>query len=173
MIGQCAAAICRANGAEVVVIEPKPARRAKALELGCHHAVSPDDLGESADWFARNTGKPGPDLVIEASGAPAGLALSIEVAAFEARIVMIGITGTSAISAPLNQIQAKNLVITGVTGSPRVWPDALRFIDRARIDLRGLVTGTFEFVDAADAFAAVEDPDSIKVHLQPNLRGSE
>lgn len=172
MIGQCAAAICRANGAEVVLIEPKAARRRKALELGSHHAIDPDELVDAPAWFQANVGKPGPDLVVEASGAPSGLALSIEVAAFEGRVVMIGITGNSAITAPLNQIQAKNLTLTGVTGSPGVWPAALRFIDRAGIDLRGLVTSTFEFEQAAEAFEAVEHPDSIKVHLLPSTGGA-
>lgn len=109
-----------------------------------------------------------PDLVVEASGAPSGLALSIQAAALEACIVMIGITGAAAISAPLNQVQAKNLVITGVTGAPRVWPDARRFIDRAGIDLRGLVTGTCEYSRAPEALTAVEDPDSMKIHLLPD-----
>jgi len=171
MIGQCAAAICHANGAEVVMLEPRENRRAKALELGSDHAIDPGAVGDLADWFMENVGVPGPNLVIEASGAPAGLALAIDVAAFETRVVMIGITGTSAISAPLNQVQAKNLVITGVTGSPGVWPAALRFIGRAGIDLRSLVTSTFNFENATDAFDAVENPDSMKVHLRPSTGG--
>lgn len=167
MVGQCAAAICRANGAVTVMLEPKELRRTTALELGADFAIDPTQIDDLEQWFMDNTGVPGPSLVVEASGAPAGLALALDVAAFETRVVMIGITSVSPIAAPLNAIQAKNLVVTGVTGSPKVWPAALRFLARAGIDLRGLVTATFSFDQAAEAFAAVEDPANMKVHLVP------
>lgn len=167
MVGQCASAICRANGAVVVMLEPKELRRDKALELGADFAIDPTAVGDLEQWFMDNTGVPGPNLVIEASGAPAGMALALDVAAFETRVVMIGITGVSRIEAPLNAIQAKNLVVTGVTGSPKVWPAALRFIARAGIDLRSLVTATYSFEDAVAAFEAVEDPANMKIHLIP------
>jgi L-iditol 2-dehydrogenase len=169
MVGQCAAAICRANGAVVVMLEPKELRRAKAVELGADFAVDPTGIHDLPAWFMENTGVPGPNLVIEASGAPAGMALALEVAAFEARVVMIGITGVARMEAPVNAIQAKNLVVTGVTGSPKVWPAALRFIARAGIDLRSLVTATYSFDEAIAAFDAVEDPANMKVHLVPGV----
>jgi L-iditol 2-dehydrogenase len=167
MVGQCAAAICRANGAVTVMIEPKELRRAKALELGADFGIDPTQIDDLEAWFLKNTGVPGPNLVIEASGAPAGLALALDVATFETRVVMIGITSVTPIAAPLNAIQAKNLTVTGVTGSPKVWPAALRFLERAGIDLRGLVTATFTFEQATEAFAAVENPENMKVHLVP------
>ena len=167
MVGQCAAAICRANGAVTVMIEPKELRRDAAKELGADFTIDPTQIINLEEWFLENTGLSGPSLVVEASGAPAALALALDVATFETRVVMIGITSVTPIAAPLNVIQAKNLVITGVTGSPKVWPAALRFLARAGIDLRGLVTATFDFDDAAEAFLAVEDPVQMKVHLIP------
>lgn len=166
MIGQCAASICRANGAVVVVVEPNADRRRLALELGADHAVDPAEL-DTGDWFEVNFGVAGPQLVVEASGAAPGLALGMRIADFEGRIVMIGITATTSIPAPLNMIQAKNLRILGVTGSPKVWPAALRFIDRAGIDLSRLVSARFSFDEAVEAFAAAEDPANLKIHLSP------
>ncbi len=78
-----------------------------------------------------------------------------EVATFKSRVVFIGITTTKPIPARLSQIQAKNLEIIGVTGSPDVWPSALRFIDGAKIDLRGLVTATYSFDNAVAEYIEV------------------
>jgi L-iditol 2-dehydrogenase len=167
MIGQCAAAICHANGSVVVVVEPNPRRRELALELGADFAVDPQELEDAKSWFQTAAGVDGPQLVVEASGAAPGLALGMDIADFEGRIVMIGITATSSIPAPLNMVQAKNLRIQGVTGSPKVWPAALRFIDRAGIDLSQLVSRHFSFDAAVDAFAAAEDPANLKIHLSP------
>jgi len=169
MVGQCAAAICRANGAEVVMVEPKKVRRDAAKRLDAHHAVDPADLSNPEDWFRDNLGIAGPNLVVEASGAPAAIASALDIAAFESRVVMIGITGQSSIAAPMNRIQSKNLSIIGVTGSPGVWPAALRFLGRTRIDLESLVTQTYAFEDAVAAFQAVEDPDNMKIHLAPTV----
>ncbi|MEV7966610.1 zinc-binding dehydrogenase [Sphaerisporangium sp. NPDC088356] len=169
MIGQCAASICRANGAQVVTIEPNQRRRELALRLGADIAVDPADLTDAEAWFREHTGVAGPTLVVEASGAPTGLALAVGVAGFRGRVVMIGITATASIPAPLNLVQAKNLRILGVTGSPEVWPAALRFIARAGIDLRSLVSKQFPFDQAGDAFTATEDGDNLKIHLMPTL----
>lgn len=167
MIGLCAASICRANGSLVVVVEPNPHRRTLALNLGADLAVDPADLDDPEGWFIENTGVAGPSMVVEASGAAPGISLAVAVAGFQCRIVMIGITATSSIAAPLNMIQAKNLRIEGVTGSPDVWPAALRFLARTGIDLSPLVSQRFTFAEAEAAFAAVEDPSSLKVHLAP------
>jgi L-iditol 2-dehydrogenase len=167
MIGLCATAICHANGSLVIVVEPNPKRRSLALELGADLAVDPAELDDPVSWFRTHAGVDGPNLVVEASGAAPGLALAIGVADFRARVVMIGITATPMIPAPLNMIQAKNLRIQGVTGSPDVWPAALRFIARAGIDLSGLVSEHFSFDDAGDAFLAAEDPENLKIHLSP------
>jgi len=167
MIGLCATAICHANGSLVVVVEPNPKRRALALELGADLAVDPAELEDPESWFRANAGVAGPNLVVEASGAASGLALAVGVADFRGRVVMIGITATPSIPAPLNMVQAKNLRIQGVTGSPDVWPAALRFIARAGIDLSGLVSEHFSFDEAGDAFAAAENPENLKIHLSP------
>lgn len=172
MIGLCATAICRANGSLVVVVEPNPRRRALALELGADLAVDPAELDDSQSWFGANVGVAGPNLVVEASGAAPGLALALGVADFRGRVVMIGITATPLIQAPLNMVQAKNLRIQGVTGSPDVWPAALRFIARAGIDLSSLVSEHFSFDQAGDAFAAAENPENLKIHLSPSGRVS-
>jgi propanol-preferring alcohol dehydrogenase len=60
--------VARGLGAAVAVLEPAPARRELALELGAALAVPPEEVGQVAEW-ARG----GVDAGFEASGARGGL----------------------------------------------------------------------------------------------------
>lgn len=167
MIGQCALAVARSMGALTVVVEPSANRRDLALHMGADIVVDPAD-GPVADALRTQAGREGADLVIEASGNPHGLASTFELARFGARIVNIGICAHGQVSAPLGLIQAKDLVVRGTTGSPGVWPQALRFIERHEIDLTPVITATYGFDRAAEALRAAADAAAnVKVHLYP------
>jgi L-iditol 2-dehydrogenase len=167
MIGQCALSVARAMGAQTVVIEPSATRRELAERMGAEHVIDPSK--ESApEALQRLTGADGAELVIEASGNPHGLASTFELAGFAGRIVNIGICAHDLVSAPLGLIQAKDLTIRGTTGSPGVWPQALRFIDRHEIDLTPVISQTFTFAQAQDALTASDDAaTNVKVHIKP------
>jgi L-iditol 2-dehydrogenase len=168
MIGQCALSVSRAMGARTVVVEPSATRRDLAERMGADAVVDPSSE-PPAEALRRLTGADGADLVVEASGNPHGLASTLELARFAGRIVNIGICAHSAVSAPLGLIQAKDLVVRGTTGSPGVWPQALRFIDRHEIDLSAVVTQTFSFEQASEALKASDDAaTNVKVHLRPS-----
>ena len=63
-------------------------------------------------------------------------------------------------------IQSKELQLRGIIGSPGVWPQTLRFLSRAKVDLSPLVTKSFALAEAADAIDAVlHDRTQIKVHV--------
>lgn len=68
--------------------------------------------------------------------------------------------------ARLGQIQSKGLRIVGSIGSPDIWPETIRFIATSGIDLSPIVTATFPFEKALDAYEAAEQRDvNIKVHI--------
>ncbi len=67
------------------------------------------------------TGGRGADVVMEASGQPAAMAATLEVAGFNARLVNIGIDVGRSAEAKLGLIQSKQLQIRGTIGSPGVW----------------------------------------------------
>ena len=163
-IGLAVAAGAVALGARTIVVEPSGHRREKALALGAHHAVAPDELD---GLLERETGGRGASVVVEATGRPEVMAQALEIAAFKARIGYIGIDVGREAPAKLGLIQSKELTITGSIGSPGVWPETLRFMAKAGIDLSSLVTQRFTIDTATEALEAAQRPaETIKAHIE-------
>lgn len=163
-IGLCVTAASAKLGAKTIVVEPSEHRREKALSLGAHFAVSPEEL-EAV--LARESGGRGASVVIEATGRPDVMAQALEIAAFKGRVGYIGIDVGREAPAKLGLIQSKELTITGSIGSPGVWPDTLRFMAQAGIDLTSLVTQRFDVDSATEAVAAARNPaQTIKAHIE-------
>jgi hypothetical protein len=91
--------IGRIPGAEVTLVDVNPGRRAVAASLGVRFAV-PDDAPPEAD------------LVVHASGSPAGLQLALRLAAFEATILEMSWYGDRPVTLPLGEaFHARRLTI--------------------------------------------------------------
>ncbi|MBO9523495.1 MAG: zinc-binding dehydrogenase [Nocardioidaceae bacterium] len=164
MIGLCALAVAKANGSTTVVLEPSDLRRQLATKLGADLVLDPTSLDALAE-IRSATGLDGADLVIEASGHPAGLASTVTLARFGGRITNIGICADDSVAAPWGLVQAKDLTVRGTTGSAGIWPAALRFLGRQDIDLTPVITARYHYEDAAAAMRATDDPANVKVHL--------
>lgn len=163
-IGLCVTAASAKLGAKTIVVEPSEHRRQKAMSLGADFAVAPDELDAV---LARESGGRGASVVIEATGRPDVMAQALEIAAFKGRVGYIGIDVGRDAPAKLGLIQSKELTITGSIGSPGVWPDTLRFMAQAGIDLTSLVTQRFDVDTATDALAAARNPaETIKAHIE-------
>lgn len=163
-IGLGVVAAAAGKGAKVIVVEPQADRGALARQLGAEAVVDPSmpDLAEAV----REQGGGPPSVVFEASGKPAAMATALELAGFRARCVYIGIDVGGKAPAALGLIQSKELQIRGIIGSPGVWPQTLRFLSRAGVDLSPLVTRSFALADAAAAIDAVlTDRTQVKVHV--------
>jgi len=66
----------------------------------------------------------------------------------------------------LGKIQSKSLTIKGTIGSPGVWPAALRFLARTKLDLSPIQTHFFDLTDGVEAFEFGKNPSScIKITL--------
>lgn len=163
-VGLVTTAAAHHLGAVVVTVDPSETRRQAALDLGADHAVDPE--GAEA-LLARITGGRGPSVVMEASGRPEVMANAIRLAGHGARLGFIGIDVGNEAPAPLGLIQSKGLRIVGTIGSPFVWPEAIRFLERTGIDLSPLVTERFSVDDAIEAVAASRDSArNLKVHVE-------
>ncbi len=162
-LGVVAASVGR--GARVLVAEPNAARGDLARQLGADTVIDP--LAEAfVDAVAELTEGHGASVVIEASGKPAAMATALEVAAFRARIVYIGIDVGGSAPARLGLFQSKELQARGIIGSPGVWPQTLRFLSRSGVDLSPLVTSSYRLAEADQALDAVrEDASQVKVHI--------
>ncbi len=164
-IGLGVVAAAAGKGARVVVAEPEAERGALALRLGAEAVVDPAEPG-FAEAVRAQTGGQAASVVFEASGKPAAMAAALEVAGFRARLVYIGIDVGGQAPAALGLIQSKELQIRGIIGSPGVWPQTLRFLSRAHMDLSPLVTKSFALSEGAEAVSTVlHDRTQIKVHV--------
>lgn len=165
-IGLGCVAVASTLGARVIAAEPNPTRSDLARQLGATDVLDPtaDDF---LDRVLELTGGRGADVVMEASGQPAAMAASLEVAGFNARLVNIGIDVGRSATAQLGLIQSKQLQVRGTIGSPGVWPQSLRFLARTGLDLSSMVTARFALVDAPKAYEAARRTDeNVKVHIE-------
>ena len=157
-----------AKGARVIVAEPSAERVAIARQLGADASVDPTSE-TFLEQVAELTGGKGASVVFEASGKPAAMASALEVAAFRARIVYIGIDVGGSAPAKLGLFQSKELQARGIIGSPGVWPQTIEFLSRTGIDLTPLVTSTFDLSEADKAIQTVlDDKSQVKVHYVSN-----
>jgi L-iditol 2-dehydrogenase len=164
-IGLLCVMAAAANNAAVVLLEPQPARREKALLVGARAALDPA-AADFADGVAELTGGRGFDVVIEAAGSPAAMAQAIDVAGQEARVVYVGINIGATVPAQLGLIQSKALRMRGLIGSVGLWPRTIRFLASGVVDPTSIVTATFPLAEALDALDAARDTaNNIKVHL--------
>ncbi|GMA88367.1 hypothetical protein GCM10025868_36170 [Angustibacter aerolatus] len=117
-------------------------------------------------------GVDGADLVVEASGAAAAQAASLEVTAWGARVLLMGLASGNAANAALRLVQARLLrVTTSVGGPPSVWRPALRLMHRTGMDLTPAVSDVFGFDECVEALEAAGHPATTgKVMLTPTGR---
>jgi len=147
------------------VAEPTSDRAELAGQLGAEAVIDPT-AGLFVEEVASLTGGAGASVVFEASGKLAAMASALEVAAFRARLVYIGIDVGGSVPARLGLFQSKELQARGIIGSPGVWPQTLRFLSRSGVDLSPIVTSSFPLAGADEAVAAVlNDKGQIKVHV--------
>lgn len=133
----------RIAGCDVELVDVNPQREAIAHVIGVRFA-DPDTIWEDAD------------IVIHASGSPAGLDLALRVAGFEARIVELSWYGDQCVSLPLGEtFHAKRLTLRSshvgsVAASQRARWDARRRMQLALTMLADsaldvLITGESDF----------------------------
>ncbi|WP_268796386.1 zinc-dependent alcohol dehydrogenase [Pseudomonas huanghezhanensis] len=149
-IGLMAAAAAIGSGARTIVIDPIARRRDAAMKLGAEMTFDPTDGDLIAKVMAATDGV-GADLVVEASGHDASLGVVFDLVREEGRIAMVGINIGRAITAQLGKIQSRNLTIVGCIGSPGVWPDAIKFLERTKLDLSPIRTHVFPLENALEA----------------------
>ena len=164
-IGLVSAAAAIGMGARVIVVDPVPLRRDIAKRLGADATVDPS--ASDPVEAVREITKGGADLVIEAAGHASSLANVFEYARPEGRVSMVGINIGQKIPVELGKIQIKNLTVRGCIGSPGVWPSAIRFLEKTRIDLSPIQTHTYALADALSALEMGKNAQAaVKVTLE-------
>jgi threonine dehydrogenase-like Zn-dependent dehydrogenase len=166
-IGLCAVVSANGKGARVIMIEPDANRRKIAQELGASETIDPinEDVVTRVHELTNGVGA---SRVIEASGRPAVMAQTLQIAKYSGYITNVGINVGDTAPALLGLIVEKNLTIRGQVGSVGVWPQAIKFLGRQNVDLSTIVSKIFPLDQAKEALAASEKRDvNIKIHVRP------
>jgi len=175
VIGLCATAVLSAFPLEsLVVVEPIPARRERAVRLGADRAVTPE---EASTLF--EDGEPdGADLAIEVSGQPTALDDAIAAVGFDSRIIVGSWYGSKTCDLDLggrfhrDRIDiVSSQVSTIASGLRGRWSKDRRLataLNRLRqLDTAEIITDRLPVERAAEAFERIESSpeDTLQVLL--------
>lgn len=117
-VAMAALQIAKANGAFVAITSSSDAKLEQARKLGADYTVN---YSTHPDWAAelhRQTGRRGADIVVETGGQNT-LAQSIDACAVNARIVIIGVTGSDGPLPNYGSIIGKNITLKGIAEGSR------------------------------------------------------
>ncbi|MEX0153785.1 alcohol dehydrogenase catalytic domain-containing protein [Microbacterium sp. LMI1-1-1.1] len=156
-IGLMAIILGRAEGVSGIrVVEPNPARRQAAADLGALQAVaSADEL--NVDGF---------DLALDASGHPAAIAQAISSLGPRGRLIQMGVASpTATIALSPYDVFAKEISIIGSNSLAEKYEESAERMIDLQGELATLVTSTYKLEDYAQAMDAATRPDQIKVQV--------
>ena len=166
-IGLFTLLVCKAAGAPVIVVEPHPHRRDMAQELGADAAIDPME-GDLAEQMMANTEGRGASLVIECSGNEAARAATLEVVAFQGRIVLIGIRAHSKVPLELDKVVFKEATIAGSDGSGFVFAKPLELMSRRVVDFAKVISHRFPLDEVNSALElGAGQAESSKILIVP------
>jgi L-iditol 2-dehydrogenase len=166
MIGLVTLEAALARGAEHVWVVDVVERRlelAKAMGATVVHARHEDTVQE----LRRQTGG-GPDVVVEATGAPAAIAAAFKVAARGATIVAVGFTEEPTVALDYTAIVRSGVRVETLFRYANQFPLALDVAVRRRERLARLVTDCLPFAQTTEAFALAHErrESTIKVMVE-------
>jgi 2-desacetyl-2-hydroxyethyl bacteriochlorophyllide A dehydrogenase len=158
-IGLLAVVVARAAGARSIhVVEPSPARRRAALDLGADSAVSPDEA-----TMSRST-----DIAIEASGHPSAVTAAIEALDKRGTLLQMGVV-SAAQTIPLRPYDLfdRELTFVGSQSVATSFGAAVAMMPDLSDTVERLVTHTFPLTQYGEAIAAAHSDSALKVHILP------
>ena len=163
-------AVLRSSGAVVVVSEPDPIRRAKALEMGADATIDPS-TDEYVAAVHRLTDGRGASVTYVAIGAPSAIELAVQAAAKRGVVSVYASVhprGTT-IQVDPNVFHHKEVVLGGSLAQDHEdFLDAVWSIAHGAVDLKPLLSAAFPLEQLERAFAAAARPDTYRVFITPN-----
>ncbi|MFB3827248.1 MAG: zinc-binding dehydrogenase [Bryobacteraceae bacterium] len=170
-IGLLAALAARAAGARQVVIVGTPAdepiRLPKARALG-FDAVLSTGRDNPTDAVRDLTGGIGADIVIEASGAPAAIAGTVDLVRKKGRICAIGLTGRDGIDFPWDKAAFKVCdVVFNLSTGYTSWDRTIHLIARGLIPAGEIISHRMPLAEWRRGFDEIEAQRALKVLLIP------
>lgn len=153
-IGLLEAMAALAYGATPIVIDPVDGRLADAKSMGVEHVINPvtENLVERVMQYTKGRGA---EVVLEASGANAAIASTLDIVSFAGRIVLTGWPKQTT-ELPTAMITRKEVDILGGRTGAGEFPEALRLMQENLVDTRKILTRTVTVDEAPDMVKAIE-----------------
>ena len=167
-IGLLMVQLARLSGAAGVMLsEPVAMRREIGLSVGADAAVDP--LTEDLPTCIRKTfGTDGADVVIECVGSPRTALQAVQSAGPSGQVLLFSVPPVGAtIPLPLMDMYKKELHVSGSIINPDTHQRAVDLINSGRLELKKLITHTFDLEHLEDAIRCQMGPESIKVLVKP------
>lgn len=157
----------------LVVVGAPDDRLALARTWGAHHTVSVETHASAEDRRAAvaDATDGGPDVILEMSGAPGAFAEGVQMAARNARYVVVGTLGGGDQQVTVPMIVGKGMRITGCLGADiGSYARGLALLESTmdEVDWSALFSGTTHGLSTAtDALRAVQEMREIKSVVRP------
>jgi L-iditol 2-dehydrogenase len=150
-IGLVSMMALKAEGvSSVTVVDNMQKRLDKALELGATNVINFQNT-DTVDAVRSLTNGRGCDLVIETSGTEAAANQAVQIARKGATIVMVGYGKTGMVNLPMSLALDKELTFKTVFRYRHIYPMAIEAVAAGRVNLKSIVTNTFDFSDIQNA----------------------
>lgn len=162
-IGALTVAALRHAGAEqIVVTDLQDYPLEVARSMGATQTLNMQS--DAARFDAFTAGKGHFDLTFECSAAASAIKAAVMATRPQGAIIAVGVAGD--VPVPLNLIVGKEIAFAGTHRFTHEYAQAVRLIDRRRIDVRPIITSTFDVAEAAKAFDLAKDRRAaVKVQL--------
>jgi (R,R)-butanediol dehydrogenase/meso-butanediol dehydrogenase/diacetyl reductase len=162
---QCARA---AGAGAIVVVEPHPARRAKATQLGANAVIDP----RSEDVAARvkqALGPAGADVVFECAGIPQTIDQAAALVKRGGVVSLVGFANAPALITPATWLVNEIRVVSSLAYLNEEFELTMGLVADGRLELAPLHTKTVSLKEMDAAFALLhDDPSEIKILVRPN-----
>jgi 2-desacetyl-2-hydroxyethyl bacteriochlorophyllide A dehydrogenase len=165
-IGVLIATVAATVGAEVVIAEIDPARRATAAALGLA-TLDPSAVDQTA-WVEEWTGGAGADVVFEVSGAAAAVQGATDLVKVRGTLVVVAIHPQPR-PLDLHRVFWRELRILGArVYQRRDFERAAELVAEGKVPVDELVTGVVPLTEVQSAFGVLEAGQAMKLLIEVN-----
>lgn len=161
-IGLVTLMACKARGAtKVIVVDILDKRLEKAKAMGADAIVNPMN-GDVLKEIQVLTNQAGAHVVIETAGAEITVKQTANVVARGGRIVLVGMTAKSETSFDFMKLMGKEADVKTIFRYRNIYPSAIEAIASGLIDVKQIVSHTFDFEETETAFNyVIEHPEDV------------
>jgi len=161
-IGLVSLMALKAEGVNTIyVVDIMEKRLEKALEVGATAVINSSKV-DPIEEINKLTAGEGVNLVIETAGMEITTRQAIEVAQKGSNIVLVGYSKSGEMTLPVSLAIDKELTFKSVFRYRHIYPMAIEAVASGKVDLKRIVTNTFDFDDIQNAMdLSVSDKSNI------------